>query len=77
MLIFGKLVLGFIVALTYPPVVDGDPDTFVMDVVCFTETECEIQVVRGESHYARCEEDEPCWDCRTMGNMKCGPSATP
>ena len=21
-----------------------------------------------------CEEDEPCWDCRTMGNKICGPS---
>jgi len=20
----------------------------------------------------RCEEDQPCWDCRTMGNKKCG-----
>lgn len=20
-----------------------------------------------------CEEDEPCWDCRTMGNKICGP----
>lgn len=21
----------------------------------------------------RCEEDEPCWDCSTMGNHVCGP----
>jgi hypothetical protein len=20
-----------------------------------------------------CDEDEPCWDCRTMGNRVCGP----
>lgn len=22
---------------------------------------------------AQCQEDEPCWDCETMGNMVCGP----
>ena len=22
---------------------------------------------------AACEEDQPCWDCRTMGNLECGP----
>lgn len=22
----------------------------------------------------RCEEDMPCWDCRTMGNKICGPN---
>lgn len=22
----------------------------------------------------RCEEDEPCWDCATMGNRICGPT---
>ncbi len=21
----------------------------------------------------RCEEDQPCWDCATMGNRQCGP----
>lgn len=21
----------------------------------------------------RCEEDQPCWDCETMGNKVCGP----
>ncbi len=24
-----------------------------------------------------CFEDEPCWDCETMGNKICGPGATP
>lgn len=23
-----------------------------------------------------CQEDEPCWDCETMGNMVCGPVMT-
>ena len=23
-----------------------------------------------------CYEDEPCWDCETMGNMVCGPTTT-
>lgn len=22
-----------------------------------------------------CQEDEPCWDCDTMGNQICGPTA--
>lgn len=26
---------------------------------------------------APCEEDEPCWDCATMGNMICGPVEAP
>ncbi|MFD0918875.1 hypothetical protein [Saccharopolyspora rosea] len=21
-----------------------------------------------------CEEDQPCWDCHTMGNHRCGPT---
>lgn len=21
----------------------------------------------------RCHEDDPCWDCSTMGNLRCGP----
>ena len=25
----------------------------------------------------QCEEDEPCWDCTTMGNQICGPTSTP
>lgn len=24
-----------------------------------------------------CVEDEPCWDCDTMGNRTCGPTVTP
>lgn len=23
---------------------------------------------------ANCEEDMPCWDCETMGNLICGPA---
>ncbi len=26
---------------------------------------------------AVCQEDEPCWDCETMGNWICGPITTP
>ncbi len=26
---------------------------------------------------AVCQEDEPCWDCETMGNGICGPVVTP
>ncbi len=24
-----------------------------------------------------CQEDEPCWDCHTMGNLICGPIPVP
>lgn len=24
-----------------------------------------------------CEEDQPCWDCSTMGNRQCGPKTDP
>lgn len=24
-----------------------------------------------------CEEDQPCWDCHTMGNHQCGPEQAP
>jgi hypothetical protein len=23
-----------------------------------------------------CQEDDPCWDCGTMGNLQCGPVTT-
>ncbi len=26
---------------------------------------------------AVCQEDEPCWDCETMGNRICGPTVSP
>ena len=26
---------------------------------------------------ATCQEDEPCWDCETMGNRICGPTVEP
>jgi hypothetical protein len=25
----------------------------------------------------QCQEDEPCWDCKTMGNLQCGPTSQP
>lgn len=30
------------------------------------------QVTPAHTHF-RCEEDMPCWDCKTMGNHICGP----
>jgi hypothetical protein len=26
---------------------------------------------------AECQEDDPCWDCATMGNLVCGPQLIP
>lgn len=61
---FGKLVIAFITVLSYPST--GDPvDTFVMDLACNLDDDCEITI-------PRCEEDEPCWNCATMGNRICG-----
>lgn len=28
-------------------------------------------------HSTRCEEDQPCWNCKTMGNKICGPIKAP
>jgi hypothetical protein len=30
-----------------------------------------------EDLFPGCEEDEPCWDCETMGNSVCGPVKVP
>jgi hypothetical protein len=29
-------------------------------------------VMATSSHKPRCEEDEACWNCQTMGNKICG-----
>jgi len=34
----------------------------------------ESQAPHIPSKLAGCEEDNPCWDCRTMGNKICGPT---
>lgn len=36
-----------------------------------------VQVAQPVATPAPCEEDEPCWDCKTMGNHICGPVALP
>ena len=37
-----------------------------------------VAVVSNESDEpARCQEDEACWDCETMGNGVCGPETIP
>lgn len=41
----------------------GEPD------VADTKTSPDIMPPAG----ATCQEDEPCWDCETMGNQICGP----
>lgn len=28
---------------------------------------------RARPAVVRCAEDDPCWDCHTMGNRRCGP----
>jgi hypothetical protein len=32
-------------------------------------------LITGED--IQCVEDMPCWDCSTMGNLRCGPVITP
>jgi hypothetical protein len=32
-----------------------------------------ILVGRGDIGPGACAEDDPCWDCATMGNLTCGP----
>lgn len=33
----------------------------------------EAAVVNSPDILADCQEDMPCWDCETMGNLQCGP----
>ena len=33
-------------------------------------------VTAPDTASTRCEEDQPCWDCETMGNRICGPTTT-
>lgn len=72
MTFLGQIVIALVTTLTYPTT-DDVIDTFTMDLACNLDPECEITITRdGESHYG-CQEDEPCWDCATMGNLICGP----
>ena len=32
-----------------------------------------VGCVSAPDRSVRCEEDQPCWDCHTMGNRVCGP----
>ena len=36
-----------------------------------------VSIVADPAPVDPCEEDEPCWDCETMGNGICGPIAPP
>lgn len=47
-------------------------------VLLLTASKCPAE----EQHHkqtpaATCHEDEPCWDCKTMGNKTCGPAPRP
>ena len=33
------------------------------------------QVADSRQQHQRCAEDDPCWNCETMGNRICGPGA--
>ncbi len=34
------------------------------------------EVISPAPFVPACQEDEPCWDCSTMGNQQCGPVIT-
>lgn len=36
-----------------------------------------ITAAPAAAHVLECQEDEPCWDCKTMGNHICGPVPAP
>ena len=40
-----------------------------------TQSECvaELEESLTDNGQRPCQEDQPCWDCRTMGNRICGP----
>lgn len=35
------------------------------------------RIFNGPTSQTRCQEDDPCWDCSTMGNHICGPRSVP
>lgn len=71
---------------TQPTVVVPTSATFTLDLAEVTGTApapppAAVEPVRAPAgpvtgwEDGRCDEDEPCWDCETMGNRICGPIA--
>lgn len=50
--VFAKLVIAFVITLTYPTT-DDVLDTFGMDMACNMDPDCAISINRGESSYVK------------------------
>jgi len=42
---------------------------------CHPPVQIDVPVVIERPEPPACQEDEPCWDCTTMGNLICGPES--
>ena len=51
--------------------------TAIPDGVQATEPTSPPQSESAHVEIPPCQEDDPCWDCETMGNRICGPSRAP
>ena len=60
------------VAAVTPTCDDCDPDEG--EAVDAAEL---AEIAAADAAAANCAEDEPCWDCSTMGNGICGPAVAP
>lgn len=40
--------------------------------ITLTTSQCEPPD-QNQQPTTKCAEDDPCWDCRTMGDKRCGP----
>lgn len=51
----------------------------VMVVVMYRNPDASSEILNDweREHLHECQEDQPCWDCKTMGNLLCGDDVIP
>lgn len=73
-MIIGASLLLATFSLGLGTAVHADPACTTICSLTPSENEAEL----SESQvYNRCYEDQPCWNCKTMGNHICGPVELP
>lgn len=61
----------------YQPPVDAVIEVIEHEAVTHEEFKFEREVCKTTPDPEPCQEDDPCWDCETMGNKDCGPDTPP
>lgn len=62
-----------ILAIGAMALVSGVPVLTANSVSAAPVFQAPIKTLELPLHTTECQEDEPCWDCHTMGNKICGP----